>query len=109
MRWNPFSRSKHLDAITAKLAVMDKKLDTLQTLGAKIMSAVDDGLATLSADISALSVDFSAGIAALQAAIAAGDPIATAAQATKLADMDTAIKAMDATAKGLVPPAAPAP
>lgn len=111
MRWNPFFRSKHLDAISAKLAVMDKKLDTLQTLGANQMAAIDD-LAAADVKLTAEVALIVPAIGQLQKTIAdlntalanagANDP----AIAKAAADMNAA---SDALAAALPAPAAPAP
>ena len=57
MRFNVFAT---FDEILANQGRIFGALTDLKTQGVKLMTALDDGVAALSADISALSTDFTA-------------------------------------------------
>ena len=89
------------------LANIENILVKLIIQGSNIMTALDDAVAKVVADVKANSDEIKAAIVALAAAVAAGDPAKTAAAVTTLQAASADLEASTASLTSAVTPPTP--
>jgi hypothetical protein len=89
------------------LAIIEASLPMLAKQGIKIMTALDDAVAKIAADVKSNSDEIKAAIVALAAAVAAGDPAKTAAAVATLQAASADLESSTASLTTAVTPPTP--